>query len=102
MATGNIEASPMECNKDPPKDVEMWKLPIEIIKNILLYVDDHSRPNAALVCRTFYELICELDRDKNPLDLLYSEVITLHYCKIQLSCEPCLDFRSMTMTFTNR
>ncbi|XP_037044486.1 uncharacterized protein LOC119080316 [Bradysia coprophila] len=74
MATDNIEASPMEYNEDPPKDVEMLKLPIEIIKNILLYVDDHSRPNAALVCRTFYELICELDRDKNPLDLLYSEI----------------------------
>lgn len=64
----------MEWNEDTRENVEMMNLPIEIIKNILAYVDDHSRPNAALVCRTFYELICELERDRNPLDLLYSEV----------------------------
>lgn len=65
-----------ECYEDPSK-MEMLKLPIEIIRIILMYVGNNSRANAALVCHTFYDLICELERDKNPLDLLYSEVISL-------------------------
>lgn len=75
-ATDSVDSaftSLMECG-EYTSQMGMFKLPIEIIKNILLYVDDYSRPNAALVCRTFYELICELDRDKHPLDLLFSEV----------------------------
>lgn len=67
--------SDMECNEEEPSDkLELLTLPIEIIKNILLYVDDQSRPKTTLVCRTFHELICELERDKIPLDLVHSQV----------------------------
>lgn len=71
MANDNIEASSIECDGEEGK---MLKLPIEMVKKILMYVDDLSRQNAALVCHTFYESICELDRDKNPVHLSFSEV----------------------------
>lgn len=77
MANSNIDTSPTESNEDSLEESQFLKLPIEIIRNILLYVDDRSRSNVALVCQLFYELICELERDKNPLDLCYTEVIFL-------------------------
>lgn len=74
MATDNINAMPTECTEDQSKEVKMLTLPVEIIKKILSYVEHHSRSNAALVCHTFYELICELERDRNPIDICYSDV----------------------------
>lgn len=74
MANDSIKVSSVECDEDPFEEGKMLKLPIEMVKKILMYVDDLSRPNVALVCQTFYELICELERDKNPLNLCFSEV----------------------------
>lgn len=74
MANDQRNESSIECNADPVEEIEMLDLPVEIIRHILMYVDDQSRFDCALVCHTFYDLICELDRDKNLLDLCFSEV----------------------------
>lgn len=74
MANDDINALPTKCTTDLLKEVKVITLPVEIIKKILIYVDHHSRANAALVCHTFYDLICELERDRNPIDLCYSDV----------------------------
>lgn len=85
------------------EEFEMITLPIEIIKNILMYVDDHSRPNVSLVCHTFYELICELERDKGPLELRYSEVKYFFLSQpVDLLPAMKMNSRSTMTTSTNR
>lgn len=71
-----LMVSPIECSSNTFEEgeIELLSLPIEILKHILSYVNEPSRKNVVLVCQTFYELICELERDKNPLDICYSEV----------------------------
>lgn len=74
MVNDDINISPTDRSEDSPEHIEMMMFPNEILKNILMYVDDHSMGSVALVCRTFYEIVCELERDKIPLELSYSEV----------------------------
>lgn len=51
-----------------------FKLPEEILLETLSYVDFKSRREASLVCRSFYELICFLEKDLVPLNLNDSQV----------------------------
>lgn len=77
MANENISFShsPAECDEDCPNKENMLEiLPTEIIKHFLTYTDEYSRACAALVCRKFYDIICDLERDKQPLYLRYREV----------------------------
>ncbi len=99
-----MNVSPTEHDGDDVSDEpSILILPIEMLKKVLMYVDDYSRVNASLVCHTFYELICELDRDKNPLSLRYSEVIAacFHIREEVLLFEN-KNFRFTMMASTNR
>lgn len=56
------------------REDEFSSLPEEILLNIFRFVDN-SRFNIGLVCKKFYELLLELERDSHPLVLSYTEVI---------------------------
>ncbi|KAJ6641551.1 hypothetical protein Bhyg_06490, partial [Pseudolycoriella hygida] len=71
MLDDNKSATASEKTLD---ESQILTLPNEMIMKILMYVDDCSRMDAAMVCNRFYELICGLDRDKHPLDLCYSDI----------------------------
>jgi hypothetical protein len=50
------------------------QLPEEVLLNILSYVDYPSRPKVVLVCKTLYNLICELEKDQFALELSWKQV----------------------------
>lgn len=52
---------------------QFLKLPDECFIRIFKFLDFPSSANVALVCSRFYELICDLERDKHPLELCYSQ-----------------------------
>lgn len=79
MANELLSVSPTECSQNTFDEEEILKLPIEVLKNILKFVDEPSLKKAILVCHRFYVVICELERDKNPLQLSYSEVMTVNF-----------------------
>lgn len=54
---------------------EFLSLPEEALLHIFKFVNIASRFKIGLVCRKFYGLLCELERDCHPLVLSYSEVI---------------------------
>lgn len=49
-------------------------LPDECFFNIFKFVDFPSRANVRLVCKRFYDLICDLEKDKHHLELGHSHV----------------------------
>lgn len=54
------------ANVEPEYHLE---LPEEALGHIFSYVDVQTRRNVAVVCRQFYEVLCHLERDRNPLML---------------------------------
>lgn len=96
-----LSVSPIEYSENAWDKEDILTLPIEMVKNILSYVDEPSRRKVVLVCHTFYELICELERDKIPLDLSFSEV-AYFVSSIETVSNHKKYFRFMMMTSTIR
>lgn len=53
---------------------EVLLLPDEVFINIFRFLDSATRENVGMVCTRFNELLCQLEKDKNPLDLCFSQV----------------------------
>lgn len=49
-------------------------LPDECFRKIFKYVDFPSRSNLALVCKRFYELVCDMEKNRHPLEIGYYQV----------------------------
>jgi F-box domain len=52
----------------------LYQLPEEVLLNVLSFVDYSSRADVALVCKEFYNLLCDLEKDQFALELSWKQV----------------------------
>lgn len=55
--------------------INILQLPVEVLTEIVSYVDIRSRRSLGPVCKDFYEILSRLEKDKFQLVLTYSQVM---------------------------